>query len=217
MEARLTAATYAFLDPAATDYVSGVRWPVPDDRGPGPWLEAGADSQLRGYPADQLLWWLDQQLWEVELAGDVRETDRSVLGARGRLVAPVVAWTPEVAHDLTTACALRLRDRAVVALEADDRGAEAAVLGAAGDLESIAEAAALAASGEGYGSLLAGYTADLVRFASFMPDPARGAAVAARIAAHAHAGGDEGKQGYEEAYAEERDRQADWLRTRLGL
>ncbi len=37
-----------------------------------------------------------------------------------------------------------------------------------------------------------------------MPDPARGAAVAARIAAHAHAGGDEGKQGYEEAYAEER-------------
>jgi len=37
-----------------------------------------------------------------------------------------------------------------------------------------------------------------------MPDPARGAAVAARIAAHAHAGGDEGKPGYEEAYAEER-------------
>ena len=50
-----------------------------------------------------------------------------------------------------------------------------------------------------------------------MPDPARGAAVAARIAAHAHAGGNEGKQGYEEAYAEERERQADWLRTRLGL
>ena len=195
---------YAFLDPAATDYVSGVRWPVPDDRGPGAWLEAGADSPLRGYPADQLLWWLDQQLWEVELAGDVRETDRSVLGTRGRLVAPVDAWTPDVARELTTDCALRLRDRAVVALEADDRGAAAAVLGAAGDLESIAEAAALAASGEGYGSLLAGYTADLVRFASFMPDPARGAAVAARIAAHAHAGGDEGKQGYEEAYAEER-------------
>ena len=42
-----------------------------------------------------------------------------------------------------------------------------------------------------------------------MPDPARGAAVAARIAAHAHAGGDEGKQGYEEAYAEERARQED--------
>ena len=95
--------------------------------------------------------------------------------------------------------------------------ADAATLRAASDLESIAEAAAAAAAGEGFGSLLAGYTVDLVRFASFMPDPARGAAVAARIAAHAHAGGDEGKQGYEEAYAEERARQADWLRTRLGL
>jgi hypothetical protein len=50
-----------------------------------------------------------------------------------------------------------------------------------------------------------------------MPDPARGAAVAARIAAHAHAGGDEGKPGYEEAYAEERALQGDWLRNRLGL
>jgi hypothetical protein len=67
------------------------------------------------------------------------------------------------------------------------------------------------------GSLLAGYMADLVRVASHMPDPARGAAVAARIAAHAHAGGDEGKPGYEEAYAEERARQAEWLRTRLEL
>jgi hypothetical protein len=105
----------------------------------------------------------------------------------------------------------------VAALEADGRGDEAAVLAAADDVESIAEAAASAASGEGDSSLLAGYTADLVRFASLMPDPARGAAVATRIAAHAHAGGDEGKPGYEEAYAEERNRQADWLRTRLGL
>ena len=114
-------------------------------------------------------------------------------------------------------CALRLRDRAVVALAADGKGKAAAVLATAGDLESIAEAAASAASGDGGGSLLAGYTADLVRAASFMPDPARGAAVAARIAAHAHAGGDEGKQGYEEAYAEERALQGEWLRSRLGL
>jgi hypothetical protein len=208
---------YAFLDAAATDYVSGVRWPVPDEPGPGAWLEAGAGPPLRGYSADQLLWWLDQHLWEVELDGDVRETDRSILGARGRLLAPVRAWTPDVARELTTDCALRLRDRAVAALEADEREDAAAVLAAAGDLESIAEAAASAASGEGDGSLLAGYTADLVRVASFMPDPVRGAAVAARIAAHAHAGGDEGKPGYEESYAEERARQRDWLRTRLGL
>jgi hypothetical protein len=208
---------YAFLDPAATDYLSGVQWPMPDDRGPGAWLEPGADSPLRGYPADQLLWWLDRQLWEVELAGDVHDTGRSLLGDRGRLLAPVDAWTPDVARELTTDCALRLRDRAVVALEADGMDADAAALAAASDLESIAAAAATAASRRGFGPLLAGYTADLVRFASFTPDPARGAAVAARIAAHALAGGDEGAPGYDEAYAEERRRQAAWLRTRLGL
>jgi hypothetical protein len=209
--------TYAFLGPTAIDYVSGVRWPLPESPGPGAWLETEADSPLRGYPADQLVWWLDQELWEVELAGDVHETDRSVLGARGRLLAPVDAWTPDVACELTTSCAFTLRDRAIVALEADASRAAAADLGAAGDLDSIAEAAASAASADGSGGLLAGYTADLVRFAAFMPDPARGAAVATRIAAHAHAGGDEGAPGYEEAYAEERNRQADWLRTRLGL
>jgi len=207
---------YAFLDPAATDYVSGVGWPVPEEPGPGAWLEAQGGSPLRGYPADQLLWWLDQRLWEGELAGDVRETDRSFLGARGRLLAPVDAWTPDVARELTTDCALRLRDRVVAALEADGRGVEAAGLAAADGLESIAQAAS-AASGEAGSSLLAGYSADLVRAAAVMPDPARGAAVAARIAAHAHAGGDEGKPGYEEAYAEERARQGDWLRARLGL
>ena len=105
----------------------------------------------------------------------------------------------------------------MAALETDGRAAAAAVLAAADDLESIASAAASAAAGEGKGPLLAGYTADLVRSASSMPDPARGAAVAARIAAHAHAGGDEGKQGYEEAYAEERALQGAWLRSRLGL
>ena len=207
---------YAFLDATATDYLSGVRWPVPDDVGPGAWLEAGAGSPLRGYRAGQLLWWLDRHLWEVEFAGDVRETDRSVIGARGRLLAPVDGWTPEVALELIADCALRLRDRAVAALQADGRGNSAAVLAAADDLESIAEAAASAASGKGGGPLLAAYTADLVRFSS-TPDPARGAAVAARIAAHAHAGGDEGKQSYEEAYAEERARQGAWLRTRLRL
>ena len=208
---------YAFLGPAATDYVSGVRWHAPDHGGPGAWLEPGADSPLRGYRADQLLWWLDQYLWEVELVGHVHDTGRSLVGERGRLLAPVDAWTPDVARELTTDCALRLRDRAVAALEEDGRGDDAAALAAASGLESIAEAATGAASGEGLGSLLAGYTADLVRFASFMPDPARGAAVAARIAAHALGGGDEGKQGYEDTYAEERARQAEWLRTRLGL
>ena len=190
---------------------------MPDGRGPGAWLETAADSPLRGYRADQLLWWLDRHLWEVELAGDVRTTDRSILGERGRLLAPVHAWTPDVARGLTADCALRLRDRSVATLEADGRGDEAAVLAAGDDLESIAEAAASAASGEGDSSRLAGYTADLVRFASSMADPARGAAVATRIAAHAHAGGDEGTPGYEEAYTEERGRQSDWLRTRLGL
>jgi len=210
---------YAFLDPAATDYVSGVRWPVPADDGPGEWRDSmGGGEPLRACTPDQLVWWIDQALWEVELVGDVYDTGRSLHGERGRLVVPVDAWSPAVAHELTADCAVRLRDRAVAALEADGRHAEARALGAADDLDAIADAAAAASATEpGAGSLLAGYTSDLVRFAGFMPDPSRGAAVAARIAAHALAGGVEETPGYDEAYAAERQRQANWLRKRLGL
>lgn len=208
---------YAFLDQTATDYLSEVRWPIPDEGGPGAWLEPGHDSAIRAYPADHLLWWLDQVLWEVELAGEVRDTGRSLLADRGRLLAHVDAWTPDVARELITYCALRLRDQAVAALAAESRHEESAVLAAAADLDTVATTAATAASGEGLGSLLAGYTVDLVRFASAMPHAARGAAVAARIAAHATAGGDEAGPGYDEAYADERRRQSAWLKARLGL
>ena len=207
---------YAFLDPTATDYVSGLRWPVPDDAGPGAWLWSSGNP-LRGYPPDHLLWWLDQDLWEVELAGDVRERGRSLLAERGRLLAHVAAWTPDVARELIADCALRLRERAVAELRAAGSADVAAALAGASDLGSIAVVAAEAGAGDGAGSLLAAYTADLVRFSSFQPNPARGAAVATRIAAHALAGGDEGAPGYDAAYADERRRQADWLRTRLGL
>ena len=121
---------YAFLDPSATEYVSGVRWPMPDDTGPGPWLESSG-TPLRGYTADQLLWWLDQELWEVELSGDVHERGRGFVAERGRLVAQVDAWTAAVAGELVADCALRLRKRAVVALREDGRAVEAAALEAA--------------------------------------------------------------------------------------
>ena len=210
---------YAFLDPAATDYVSGARWPVPADDGPGEWRDPNGGEPLRACTSDQLVWWIDQMLWEVELAGDVHDTGRSLHGERGRLMAPVDAWSPDVAHELTVDCAVRLRDRSVAALEVDGRDAEARALEAADGLDTIAAAAAAAAAGtgDGAGPLLAGYTSDLIRFAGFMPDPARGAAVAARVAAHALAGGDEAAPGYDQAYAAERHRQASWLRTRLGL
>jgi hypothetical protein len=208
--------TYAFLGAVATDYLTGLRWPVPSDSGPGGWLGA-EDATPRGYRADQLVWWLDEALWEIELAGEVHERGRSLVAERGRLLSFVAAWSPEAAYELIADCALRLREAAVAALGADGRHADAAALETAADLGSVADAAAAASSGEGAGSLLAGYTSDLVRFSGAMPDPARGAAVAARIAAHALAGGDERAPGYEAAYAEERRRQADWLRTRLGV
>lgn len=208
---------YAFLGPTATDLVSGVRWPVPGGARPGPWVESSGGSPLRGAAPDRLLWWLDEELWEVELAGEVRERGRGLLAERGRLLAPVDAWTPDVARDLIWDCALRLRDAAVDALRSGGREGDAAALATADDLDSITEAADRAAAREGHGALLAGFTADLVRFSSFQPNPARGAAVAARIAAHALAGGDEHAPRYDAAYAAERRRQADWLRARLGL
>lgn len=208
---------YAFLGRDATDYLSGVRWHVPADADPGAWVDAAPASPLRACSAEQLPWWLDQELWVVELGGDVRDTGRSLSAERGRLLGRVVAWTPDVARELTSDCARRARDRAVAALRAGGREPEAQRLEGASDTASIAEAAAAAATEDDRASRIAGHAADLVRFADEANDPVRGAAVAAYVAAHAAAGGDEREAGYAEAFAAERLHQADWLRERLGL
>jgi hypothetical protein len=177
---------------------SGVRWPEP-----GGWMEANAAIGLGVHACapEDLPYWFDEELWEVELAGPVTRGKRQLVASRGRLVAPVGAWSSSIA-DFTGSCIARTRHRVIDALIRLGNTAAADRLASEFDPERMKDTAAdLAASGVD----LAGYVFDVIRR---RPYPGLCAYIAATAAAAADpvAGHDE-----------ERALQASWLRDRLDL
>jgi hypothetical protein len=99
---------YKFLAAGATGRFSVRRWPAP-----GSWLEVAGPLEacangIHACRADALAYWLDDELWSVELDGEVVEEPKVLIARRGRLVEPVDRW-PEAAPALGEACAGRVR------------------------------------------------------------------------------------------------------------
>jgi hypothetical protein len=212
---------YAGLRSGAVDRLTEFAWPTPAAEAPGSWVEAGVDAPhdaVRGFPVEQLPWWLDDELWQLELAGEQTAELRRTRATRGRLIRRVETWTPEVATSLVEVCAQRLQEAAVGALVREGRREEADTLVAAGDLERLEQTGNLVGqAGASEGGRLASFAADVVLYARDAGRPAAGAAVAAYIAAHALAGGDKTVRTYAARFEVERGWQAEWLRGRLRL
>lgn len=218
MEERL--ALYVGLRRGAVDRLTEFRWPAPSGAEPGAWVEAGADAPagaVRGWPFAEITWGLDDELWQLELAGATTSDRRAFHGARGRLVQRIEAWESSAAGDLIEVCAWRVRDAAVVALRAENREDQAEALALAADLDALERLGNATAGGGGAASRLAGFAADIVLYARDADRPAPGGAVAAYVAAHALAGGDKNVRAYGPKFEAEREWQAEWLRRRLGL
>jgi hypothetical protein len=127
---------YKCLRPGRVGPFSGYSWPI------GEWIEAdGAMLCMRGVHAcrtTDLPFWLTQELWEIELEGQVRQESRKLVADRGRLVQRVEGWNGESAMSFAEDCATRAKDRSERAT-----GKVAALLG-----ELAGDAAANAARGE---------------------------------------------------------------------
>ena len=166
---------YKCLRPGRVGPFSGYRWPV------GVWVEGSENTALclRGVHACRtadLPYWLTQELWEIELDGEVRHEHRKLVAGRGRIETRIEAWTPGSAARFAEACAVRTEQRAARATgEQEGRLVELA-----------ADAAANASKGE---AALLGFIA------------ARAAEVDAGV----------------DGYMEERQAQARWLASELGL
>lgn len=195
-------------------------WPAPNDE-TGAWIEVGGDvppKSIRAYPVEELLWWLDDELWEAELEGDVRNEGRAVVATRGRLLSRVESWTPQIATETVEVCAFRARDAAAEALDGVGRESEARELASSVSLEALEQVGTeIAERGSDAAARLAGFAADTALYAREAPDPVRAAGVAAYVAAHALAGGDKTVASYEAKFAHERRWQAEWLTRRLRL
>jgi hypothetical protein len=55
--------------------------------------------------------WLDDELWEIELDGDVVEQERKVAARRGRLVRRISEWNVDLLRSFTASCRAETRLR----------------------------------------------------------------------------------------------------------
>jgi hypothetical protein len=122
---------------------SGLCWPLPDGSRPGEWVHArGAlEPYANGVHAcsvGRLPQWLGEEVWVVELGGEVLHADAALVASRGRILGPVAGWDRQARIEFSRACAGRARSFAngVAAgeqiLEAIDRFATTGLTGPAG-------------------------------------------------------------------------------------
>lgn len=233
---------YKFLSAGGVGRFSDFHWPLPHESEPGEWVSAvgSLDNCLNGIHAcrsGQLLDWIDEELWEIELDGDVLESSSMLVAERGRLLRRMDGWDSAAARDLGTACAWQSRALAVGALEQIGLHDEARQFGEAGTLEEV-QALAVAvveAHGESIATEVAAFTADTVSLVGgqrpeawrpgsvVSPSIAQSSGATAanvafvvahtsgRVAAEAQDGG------YDSGFAAERTRQLAWLAGRIGL
>lgn len=112
----MTAIVYKFLARGARGPISGYPWPTPKDGTPGAWSPEATHPMLckTGVHAcrrSDLAYWLHEELWRVELEGDVQLATEAdcVVARRGRLLNRFDAWSE---GGVAQAFAAAVRDRA---------------------------------------------------------------------------------------------------------
>jgi hypothetical protein len=98
---------------------TGWSWPLPDGERPGEWVEANGQLELcvngvHASSATQLPQWLGEDLWRIELDGEILETRAALVARRGRLLGRVAEWDLGARQAFGQACA----DRALRLTEA---------------------------------------------------------------------------------------------------
>jgi hypothetical protein len=203
---------YKFLLPGRLAPFSGVRWPVP-----GEWLESSGQLEecrngVHVCVARDLPYWLGDELWTVELDGEVLPASYKLVARRGTLGERVAGWDDDGRRAFGAACLQRVVAHAAEALRTAGLGEHAAALEAADDLGAAATTAAEAALGRSArpAAMLAQYAGDAAE--SLATEPV---AVVAYVAAHAadlHL-----STADVDGFAVERVAQAEWLIDRLAL
>jgi hypothetical protein len=69
-------------------------------------------SGVHACPVETLPTWIHDELWRVELDGEVVRFESVLVALRGRLVERVPGWNLETGREFANACAERIRERA---------------------------------------------------------------------------------------------------------
>jgi hypothetical protein len=213
---------YKFLARGALGPFSGRTWPAPDGIGrPGDWMAATrlepCRSGLHLLRPEDLPYWLCEELYTVEVDGEVVPQESFVLAGRARLLDRVETWDQDTAVAFCGDCVGRVRDLAVEALSAAGRLADAGRLASCDTTdETQAVAGRIVEDADAVGPLV-GYALDAAKFAGAARAPehwAAGTATTAFVSAKAAGIAADGSESHE-ATAAERRRQGEWLTSHL--
>jgi hypothetical protein len=212
---------WKFLDADGRGVISRLTWPLPegaDGARPGKWVEVERGtpfaSGVEAYRLADLSWWMSEQLWEVELDGDVVEHGQKVTASRGRLVRRVPGW-PDVGAEMSRWAADRAWQFVVELLS--DAGYERStnlLLGVSDVARRIKVASNLHAETAGAEQFTLEMFVDLH---GDIPDPVLTCHGSARTAGHRRSFNDHSTAHFRSAFAQERALQSAWTVDRLGL
>jgi hypothetical protein len=198
---------YKFLRAGRLGPFSEFRWPEA-----GVWVKsadepASCRAGIHACRVDDLPWWLADELWEIELDGEVEVHEHKLVAPAGRLRSRIHAWTLECASEYSEACAWRARDRAVHALRRTEQERAGSRLAGCGTLREVRLAARELAEliPDARINLLMAQDGAECALVNLAP-------MSAYIAAHAAR-----RLGGPAAYEAERRWQSEWLARRLSL
>src|SRR6266545_4250101 len=99
---------YKFLARGAMSPFQRVAWPRPES---GRWIEAAdrdvATAGVHACRVPDLAYWLHDELWRVELEGQLCDAPFQVVAERGRLVEELTVWREGGASAFAESCAIR--------------------------------------------------------------------------------------------------------------
>lgn len=191
---------FKFLATGGLGPFTGHPWRV------GGWLEAEVDldrgTGIHACRARDLSYWLCDELWEIELAGDVHELETQLVASRARLRRRVGAWEPGAAAEFARACTWRTRDRAIAFLAARGLAVDAGMLAGCHELTAVEQVVRELSP---RAARVGGYLGDVAHFAAanMVNTSAYVAAVAASVCG--------------DGFKVERGTQAEWITSALAL
>ena len=101
---------WKLLQAGGVGLFSGFAWPLPTAAGSyGAWVEAEPPLRptfhgIHAIRSEDVLDWLDEEIWEIELDGEIIEGDPLLVASRGRLRRQAVGWDAAAARELARTC-----------------------------------------------------------------------------------------------------------------
>ena len=180
---------FKFLSGGAVGAFSGYPWPEPAGAGePGGWTTAHAPfDPCRGgihlCREVDLPYWILEELYVAEHAGQFVEDETFLLVRRARLMRRIVSWDREAGYRFSCSCAWRVRDRAADALRRAGRTAEAdLLLGCTSMSDLVQSTKTVLTENLSQSARTVGYVADIILYADRTEADSGWAAAAATAA-----------------------------------